>query len=76
MKIKLLGKNLDDIRPLLTKYGFDESDGEVELIVTHGGDGALLGAERDFPGIPKFPLRDAATAPTCSCHEAEEKEEK
>jgi len=73
MKIKLLGKNLDDIRPLLKKYGFEESDNEIEMIVTHGGDGALLGAEREFPGIPKFPLRDAATAPTCSCHEAEKR---
>lgn len=73
MKIKLLGKNLDDIRPLLAKYGLEESGEDFELIVTHGGDGALLGAERDYPGVPKFPLRDAATAPTCAIHEAEKR---
>ncbi len=71
MKIKLVGKNLDDIRPLLKKYGFEESADPAGLIVTHGGDGALLGAERDFPGIPKLPLRDAATAPLCRKHQAE-----
>ena len=72
MKIKLLGKNLDDIRPLLSKYDMTECDGnDVDLIVTHGGDGALLGAQRDFPDIPKLPIRDAATAPTCAEHSAE-----
>lgn len=72
MKIKLLGKNLDDIRPLLTGYGMIETSGmDAELIVTYGGDGALLGAQREFPDIPKLPLRDAATAPTCPAHSAE-----
>jgi len=70
MKIRLLGKNLDDIRPLLRKLGFEETDGECELIITHGGDGALLGAEREFPGVPKLPLRDAATARPCPRHDA------
>ena len=71
MKIKLLGKNLDDIRPLLKKFDLEESDSDFELVITHGGDGALLGAERDYPGIPKFPLRDAATASPCEQHPAE-----
>lgn len=70
MKIKLVGKNLDDIRPLLKKYGLKECDRDFELVITHGGDGALLGAERDYPGVPKFPLRDAATAPPCGNHGA------
>ena len=65
MKVKLLGKNLDDIRPLLKKFDLEECDSDFELVITHGGDGALLGAERDYPGIPKFPLRDAATASPC-----------
>ena len=70
MKIKLLGKNLDDIRPLLSELGFIECGKDFELIITHGGDGALLGAEREFPGVPKLPLRDAATAALCPEHPA------
>ena len=70
MKIKLLGKNLQDIRPLLPRFGLEEAESGFEVIITHGGDGALLGAERDFPGVPKLPLRDAATAPTCREHAA------
>jgi NAD+ kinase len=76
MKIKLLGKNLEDIRPLLKELGFEESEREFTIIVTHGGDGALLGAEREFPGVPKLPLRDAATAPPCPEHDARTRLEK
>ena len=76
MKIKLLGKNLDDIRPLLRELGFEEAENGFELIVTHGGDGALLGAEREFPGVPKLPLRDSATALPCPEHDARTRLEK
>ena len=59
MKIKLTGKNLEDIRPLLPRFGLEEVEEDFELIICHGGDGALLGAEREWPGVLKFPLRDA-----------------
>ena len=68
MKIRLVGKNLADIRPELAKFGLEETASPPELIVAHGGDGTLLGAEREFPGVPKLPLRDAATAPLCARH--------
>ena len=65
MLVKLLGKNLNDITPLLDKYDLTVTEsGSFDAVITHGGDGAMLGAERVYPGIPKFPIRDAATAPT------------
>lgn len=73
MKIKLTGKNLEDIRPLLPRFGLEEVEEGFEVIICHGGDGALLGAEREWPHVLKFPLRDAATAPTCACHTLEER---
>ncbi|MDD2403630.1 MAG: hypothetical protein PHV75_08345 [Victivallaceae bacterium] len=73
MKIKLLGKNCDDIRELLNQHGFEDNSDTPELIVTYGGDGSLLGAEREWPGIPKLPLRDSRTARLCEkhCHETQ-----
>ena len=71
MKAKLTGKNLHDIAPLLQKKGFELVDADFELVIPHGGDGALLGAERDFPGIPKLPIRDGRTAPLCADHSYE-----
>ena len=68
MKIKLVGKNLEDIRPLLGEFGLEETERDFSLVIAHGGDGALLGAEREFPGVPKLPIRDARTAPLCPEH--------
>lgn len=69
MKIILVGKNLEDIRPLLAARGFIEDAAAPELVVAHGGDGALLGAARAYPGLPLLPIRDAHTAPLCPKHE-------
>lgn len=69
MNIILVGKNLGDIRPLLAARGFIENPSAPELVVAHGGDGALLGAARAFPGLPLLPIRDARTAPLCPKHE-------
>lgn len=69
MNIRLVGKNLDDIRPLLEEYGFYcREQYPPDVIIAHGGDGTLLQAERDYPGIPKFPIRDERTAPRCPEH--------
>lgn len=37
-----------------------------DLIITFGGDGTLLGAERDYPGISKLPLRDSKFCHVCA----------
>ncbi len=70
MKIFLTGRNLDDLAPLLTDAGLEltESAQNADLIITYGGDGALLGAEYRYPGQLKMPMRDAATAPLCPLH--------
>ena len=71
MRAKLAGKNLPDIAPLLRCKGFELVNENFDLVIPHGGDGALLGAERDYPGIPKLPLRDGRTAPLCPDHSYE-----
>ncbi len=71
MKVKLIGKHLDDISPLLAARDFELTDDIPEVIVAHGGDGALLDAERLHPGIPILPLRDQETAPLCDMHSYE-----
>ena len=70
MKIRLRGKNLDDIRPLLAARGIYETDSDADMVIAYGGDGALLGVVRDFPQLPLVAIRDAATAPTCELHDA------
>ena len=69
IRVKLMGKNLDDIRPKLVERGFVIVEEDFEMVIAHGGDGTLLWAERDYPGVPKLPLRDARTAPLCREHD-------
>ncbi len=68
LKISIRGRFIEDILPIIEKKEIQIVEDEPDLIITHGGDGALLGAERDFPGIPKFPIRDQRTAPLCQEH--------
>lgn len=52
---------LEVVNPLIAKQpGFELSS--LDFVISNGGDGALLGAEREFPGIPKVGLRDSLTS--------------
>lgn len=73
MKVFLTGRNLDDISCRLRERGAElvDSADSADLIVAHGGDGALLNAEREYPHRLKYPVRDAETAPLCPEHSLE-----
>jgi NAD kinase len=68
-RIAIRGRNLDDLRAMLTAHPVTLVDDNPDLVISHGGDGALLGAEREFPGVPKFPLRDLAHNYPCPEHD-------
>lgn len=70
-KILLAGRFLSEVRSFLLREGHDIVDHNPDLVVTYGGDGALLGAERAWPGVPKLPIRDIETAPHCPRHSNE-----
>lgn len=74
MKLFLTGRDLETLRAAFERAGgfdFTDSPDDAELIVSHGGDGAMLGAERDYPFRLKFPVRDSLTAPLCPRHSLE-----
>lgn len=68
MRILVHGKHLEDIQDYLDDPAFVLVDDKPDLIIAHGGDGTLLGLERQYPGINKFPVRDQRTAPLCAKH--------
>ncbi len=68
MKFMLTGRYSGDIRGQLLQNGIELSENDPDMIIVYGGDGSLLGAERDYPGIPKFPIRDIRKAPLCPEH--------
>ena len=68
-RIVLRGRNLDRIEKILDDLDMDGIvDDSPDVVITHGGDGALLGAEYEFPGVPKLPIRDAESGPLCPKH--------
>ena len=69
MKVRLIGKNLQDIKDLLPEFDLNVVEsGRFDMVVAHGGDGTMLCAEREFPGVPKLLMRDFRTAPQCEEH--------
>lgn len=57
MRALLIGQDLAALEPALRAAGIDIVESAPDICVCHGGDGTLLGAERDYPGLPKIPLR-------------------
>lgn len=73
MKVFLMGRNLEAIGTMFKTRGAElcASGDEADIIVAHGGDGAFLSAEREYPRRLKYPIRDAETAPLCPAHSIE-----
>jgi NAD+ kinase len=69
MRARLVGRNCDDLRPLLARYPVQlVEDASADFVICTGGDGSLLGAEREFPYLPKFAIRDRKNNPKCPLH--------
>jgi len=70
MKVRLVGRDLEEIRKLLESYGLEEDEDSPQVVITHGGDGTLVGTERRIPGVPKVPIRSSRVCNKCAAHEA------
>ncbi len=65
MKILIFGKGIADVSRLLEKFGFEVVKNNPELVVSYGGDGTLMRAEFEFPGVPKLVLRGSRICKLC-----------
>lgn len=70
-KVLVYGRNVDDLISVLPKE-VELVSTNPDLVISYGGDGALLGAERDWPGVPKIAMRDYRHNPKCSEHSEEQ----
>lgn len=69
MKLLLHGKNAKNIEPLVKDLGFEIANSNPDIVISYGGDGTLLFAERTYPGIPKLPIRNSSVCKKCPDHE-------
>ena len=70
IRIVLLGEGGGVLRRAAEAVGLTVVDAgdPCDLVVTYGGDGSLLGAERDFPDVPKMPIRRGTEYDKCARH--------
>jgi len=68
IRIAVCGRNLEDLLPLLKMFPVTIVEEEPDLVIAHGGDGSLLGAEKRYPGVPKCAIRDHRQNPKCPRH--------
>lgn len=71
LRVAICGRNLAELRKILAKFPVRLVERNPAVVLSYGGDGALLGSERLFPGVPKCPLRDRAANPKCPDHAEE-----
>jgi NAD+ kinase len=62
MRVALVGQDVSPVEGLLGSFGLVRDDAHPETVISVGGDGTLLQAERIYPGIPKLPLRSSETS--------------
>ena len=67
MKVLIFGEKRKDIEKLVSKLGFRIVEDKPDLVLGYGGDGTMMLAESNFPGIPKVVLkRDGSVCKKCS----------
>ena len=71
-RVLVLGPEVDEIHALVESRGLELVTENPEVVLTWGGDGLLLGSERDWPGVPKLPLRNSRHGKKCEPRQIEE----
>lgn len=69
MKVLLFGNNSKKFESLVKSFDIEISKANPDLIISFGGDGTLLSSEREFPTVPKLPIRNSKFCHKCPKHE-------
>jgi NAD+ kinase len=72
LRVAVVGRHLEELHGLLRRFSIEITNEKPDVVISHGGDGSLLGAERLFPGVPKCPIRDRRMNPKCEKHTEEQ----
>ncbi|MBN1475760.1 NAD(+)/NADH kinase, partial [Candidatus Sumerlaeota bacterium] len=70
-RVVLSGHSVEEIVPLVQSHGFTLVESDPDLIICHGGDGTLIGAEREWPGVPKVSIQRSDVCKACPRHTPE-----
>ncbi len=65
MKVSIFGKKGEEIKNLVLSAGFTVVDEGPDFIISYGGDGTLMKAEAERPGVPKIVLKGSRICKKC-----------
>ncbi len=65
MNLLIYGPNSEEINKLANKAGLKVVERDPDIIASYGGDGTFVKAENEFPGIPKFALKNSKICKLC-----------
>ena len=72
MKFAVVSKNpTQEITRVLAMFDLDIDNKKPDFVITYGGDGTVLFAERRYPGIPKITIRGSEGGFKCNYAEHE-----
>jgi NAD+ kinase len=71
-RVLVLGDGTGPVIDLVRSTGLLAVETDPDVVLTYGGDGLLLGSEREWPGVPKLPLRNSRHGRRCGPHEVRE----
>lgn len=69
LRVIVFGKNREEILPAIERLGIAVVEDNPDVVISYGGDGTLLMAEREWPSLPKVALRDSKRCLTCTHHD-------
>jgi len=68
MTVLLYGDHAQILKDLVLSYSLNVVTENPDVVISYGGDGTLLAAEREYPGIPKLPMRNSLVCKKCPPH--------
>jgi NAD+ kinase len=69
LRVALAGRDTAELLPLVSELDLRIDDKDPEVVISYGGDGTLLGAEYEWPGVPKLAIRHPRSCRKCPDHE-------
>lgn len=72
-RVALFGEESEKLKPLLLQHANLELVAtKPDVVICYGGDGTLLAAEMEWPGVPKAPILNSRRGHRCIPHAPEE----
>ncbi len=69
-RVLVVGRGSEAMHEEVRAHGFEvvANPAHADFVLSYGGDGSLLGADRDYPNLPKLPLRRDSQYIKCPRH--------